>query len=101
MNKKTLMSFLILSFFLAVSFLIFVFFKNKKSATSSLPYLVSKVTPTLVQSAPTLVQDDPFLQKGEELISAFKSINDDVEKVLKDDLRLLPPQFYFEKEVTE
>lgn len=101
MNKKPLMIFLSLSFFLAVLFLIFVFFKNKNSATTSLPYFTPKATPTLVQATPSIVQIDPFLQKGKDLINDFSAINNDVEKVFKEDQRLVPPQFYFEKEVTQ
>jgi len=101
MNRKSLMVFLSISFFLAVLFLIFVFLKSKNSAATSLPYFAPNATPTLVQAAPTLVQIDPLSQKGKDLINDFSAINNDVEKVYKEDTRLLPPQSYFEKEVTQ
>lgn len=95
------MIFLTISFLLAVLFLLFVFFKNKNSASTSLPYFVSKATPSPVPVTPTPDQTDPLVQKGKELIGGFEAIDSDVGKVFKDDTRLIPPQFFFEKEVSQ
>lgn len=101
MNRKSLMIFLSVSFFLAILFLIFVYFKNKNSMSISLPYFAPKATPTLSGPTPTPVQTDPYVQKGKDLINDLISINNDLEKINKEDTRLFPPQFYLEKEVTQ
>ncbi len=101
MNRKSLMIFLSVSFFLTILSLIFIYFKNENSMSISLPYFMPKATPILSGPTPTPAQTDPYVQKGKDLINDLTSINTDLEKLNREDTRLFPPQFYLEKEVIQ
>lgn len=95
------MLFLSISFFLAILFLVFSYFKNKNSMSTSLPYFAPKSTSPTVRPTPLAAQSDPYVQKGNDLLNDLTSINADLEKVGREDTRLFPPQFYLEKEVSQ
>lgn len=101
MLKKFLFSFLILGFVSGIVLTGIYFLRTKNPVAISVPLIGGNVSPTEIipQNTPTSI--DPFIEKGLTLSDDFKKITDDLPIVGTEDIRLVPPDFYIEKEVLQ
>ena len=91
MIKKFLMIFLTVAFISGVVILILFFQKRLPETSINLPFPKSSPTPTIVLSGPALTIAPQLPGLNDDLTA----IEQDLEKMRKEDTRLIPPSFIF------
>lgn len=91
MVKKILMIFLPVVFILGVLALVFFFQKKLPETSVSLPFVNDTPTPTVVASGSAAAVSSRLSELNDDL----SAIEQDLEKMRKEDTRLIPPSFIF------